>query len=116
VAVTGRAVYFTDFTGPFLYKLPLSTSGALPDGSAVTAIPLMGTDATDPLGTPQTANGIVSTANGKTLIIGDSNTAQIYRVDPGTGMSDRIVLDTPLTGFIDGIARSRLAAFARENL
>ena len=105
VAITRRAVYFTDFTGPFLYELPVSSNGALPDSGASNAIPLMGTDASDPLGTPQTANGIVSMANGKTLIIGDSRTAQIDKVDPKTGMSDRIILDTPLTGFLDGIVR-----------
>ncbi len=68
VAITKRAVYFTDFTGPFLYQLPLSSNGALPGSGATNAIPLMGNDANDPLGTPQTANAIVSMANGKTLI------------------------------------------------
>ena len=105
VAVTRRAVYFTDFTAPFLYELPLSKNGELPDSNAARSIPLMGNDANDPLGTPQTANGIVSVANDKLLIIGDSSTAQIYLVDPETGMCDRIILDTPLTGFIDGIVR-----------
>jgi hypothetical protein len=37
------------------------------------------------------------------VIIGDSTTAQIYRVDPATGHTDRIVVDPPLVGFIDGI-------------
>jgi sugar lactone lactonase YvrE len=105
LAIARRAVYFTDFTGPFLYQLPLSKNGDLPRSDAASAIPLIGSDATDELGTPQTANGIVLMADNKTLVIGDSSTAQIYRVDPKTGMSDRIILDTPLVGFIDGIIR-----------
>ena len=106
VATARRAVYFTDFTGPFLYELPLSRNGDVPRSTnAAKAIPLIGSDATDPLGTPQTANGIVLMADNKTLVIGDSSTAQIYRVDPKTGVSDRIILDTPLVGFIDGIVR-----------
>jgi hypothetical protein len=28
---------------------------------------------------------------------------QLYRVDPSTGRTDRIVMDKPLAGFIDGI-------------
>ena len=105
LAIAKRAVYFTDFTGPFLYQLPLSKNGDLPASDAAMSIPLIGSDATDPLGTPQTANGIVLMADNKTLVIGDSSTAQIYRVDPKTGISDRIILDTPLVGFIDGIIR-----------
>jgi outer membrane protein assembly factor BamB len=97
LAITREAVYFTDFTAPFLYRLPLSKNGRLPDGAASTPIPLNGDNG------PFTANGIVATPNGDTVIIGDSTTAQIYRVDPVTGHTDRIVVDPPLVGFIDGI-------------
>jgi len=103
LAITRDAVYFTDFTAPFLYRLPLAKNGRLPDAAAVQPIPLVGDNASDPLASPLTANGIVATPNGDTLIIGDSVTAQIYRVDPATGHSDRIVVDPQLTGFIDGI-------------
>jgi sugar lactone lactonase YvrE len=99
LAITREAVYFTDFTGPFLYRLPLSKNGRLPDGAAGTPIPLTSSNGDGPL----TANGIVATPNGDTLIIGDSRTASIYRVDPATGHSDRIIVDPPLVGFIDGI-------------
>jgi sugar lactone lactonase YvrE len=99
LAITRDAVYFTDFTGPFLYRLPLSRNGALPAGAdAATALPLSGNG-----NGPFTANGIVATPNGETLIIGDSFNAQIYRVDPTTGHADQIIVDPPLVGFIDGI-------------
>jgi sugar lactone lactonase YvrE len=103
LAITRDAVYFTDFSAPFLYRLPLSRNGRLPDAAAVLPIPLAGDNPSDPLASPMTANGIVATPNGDTLIIGDSRTASIYRVDPATGHSDRIVVDPPLVGFIDGI-------------
>lgn len=105
LVITREAVYFTDFTQPFLYRLPLSRNGRLPEGTdAATPLPLIGdfADDADADGFSQ-ANGIVATPNGKTLIVGNSANAQIYRVDPDSGDTDRIELDTPLTGFIDGI-------------
>lgn len=102
LAITREAVYFTDFTQPFLYRLPLSRNGRLPAGSASTPIPLSGDFVTDDAACCA-GNGIVATPNGDTLIVGNSNNAQIYRVDPATGDTDRIDVDPPLEGFIDGI-------------
>lgn len=110
VAITREAVYFTEYIGYFipgfgasLYRLPLDRNGRVPSGEEALPIPLIGDDADDPLSSPASANGIVATPNGDTLIIGDSTSAQIYRVDPLTGHSLRIIVDDPLTGFIDGI-------------
>jgi len=91
--------------GSALVESQLKCHWRMWQGGSVRPDPLIGSDATDPLGTPQTANGIVLMADNKTLVIGDSSTAQIYRVDPKTGVSDRIILDAPLVGFIDGIVR-----------
>lgn len=103
LAITRAAVYFTDFGQPFLYELPLSGNGRLPSGAdAATALPLTG-DFIDDDPSGGLGNGIVATPDGKTLIVGNSNNAQIYRVDPATGHTDRIVVDPPLTGFLDGI-------------
>lgn len=102
LAITRTGIYFTDFTQPFLYRLPLSRNGRLPPGSAVMALPLSGDfPADDP--DCCAGNGIVATPNGDTLIVGNSNIAQIYRVDPSTGQADRIEVNPPLVGFIDGI-------------
>lgn len=113
LAITRDAVYFTDFSGlngPLLYRLPLSSDGRLPQSEAILPIALTGDFSTDdqlgddPAMDPgYKANGIVATPNGKALIVGNSNNAQIYRVDAATGHSDRIVVDPPLVGFIDGI-------------
>jgi sugar lactone lactonase YvrE len=105
LAITRDAVYFTDFGQPFLHRLPLSRNGRLPAGTdASTALPLTGDfgDDHDAAGF-SLGNGIVATPNGEILIVGNSANAQIYRVDPATGHSDRIVVDPPLEGFLDGI-------------
>ena len=102
LVITTDAVFVTDFGQPYLYRLPLSANGRLPAATAVTAIPLSGDIVSDDPSCCK-GNGIVATPDGKTLIVGNSNNAQIYRVDPATGRTDRIVVDTPLVGFIDGI-------------
>jgi sugar lactone lactonase YvrE len=107
LAITKDAVYFTDSHQPFLYRLPLSKNGEIPtDPNAATAIPLtgdfvIGDEFYD--GFCCAANGIVATPNGKTLIVGNSSNSQILRVDPTTGHADQIIVDTPLSGFLDGI-------------
>jgi outer membrane protein assembly factor BamB len=104
LAITNDAVYFTDFNQPFLYKLPLSNNGGLPAADAAIAIPLTGDfPPTNDFG-EGTSNGIVATPDGKTLIIGSSFTAKLYRVDPDTGDAKEIMIDEPLDGFLDGIA------------
>jgi len=106
LTITKDAVYFTDSFRPVLYRLPLSENGGISlDSSGITEIPLPAEFELD-INSDFCCggNGIVSTPNGKTLIIGHSNLAQLYRVDPATGDVDPIVLDTPLAGFLDGFA------------
>lgn len=109
IAITRDAVYFTDFAQPYIYRLPLSRNGRIPGAEdAATAIPLTGDfEAGDNLWGVY-ANGIAATPNGKTLIIGNSGTSKIFRVDPTTGHADEILVDPPLVGlaeggFLDGI-------------
>jgi len=104
LTITNDAVYFTDSFRPVLYRLPLSSNGAIPlDPGAATEIPLppefLNTDPFCCAG-----NGIVSTPDGKTLIIGHSNLARLYRLDTASGDVEQIAVDGPLSGFLDGIA------------
>jgi len=106
LAITQDAIYFTDFWRPFIYRLPLSKNGRIPEAAdAAVAIPLTGDfEVGDVLFADAFANGIVATPDGKTLIIGNSGTSKIFRVDPATGHADEIIVDPPLSeGFIDGI-------------
>jgi hypothetical protein len=99
LAITGDAVYFTDFGQPYLYRLPLGKNGGLPAPGAVTAIPLSGEYGDG------VANGIVATPDGRTLIVGDPFRSKIFRVDPTTGHAREIVVQPPLLegGFLDAI-------------
>jgi sugar lactone lactonase YvrE len=103
LAITQDTVYFTDFYQPFLYSLPLSKNGRLPaDSNAATAIPLTGDfEVCDNLG-GIFANGIVATPDGDTLIVGHSGCSKIFKVDPGTGHADEIIVDPPLLGLMEG--------------
>jgi hypothetical protein len=104
IAITQDAVYFTDFGQPFIYSLPLSKNGRIPGAEdAATAIPLSEEFVVGVNEYGAFANGIVATPDGKTLIIGNSGTSKIFRVDPTTGYADEIIVDPPLVGFIDGI-------------
>lgn len=104
LTITKDAVYFTDSFRPVLYRLPLSKDGGIPlNPAAATEIPLPDVFINnDPFCC--TGNGIVSTPNGRTLIIGHSNLAQLYRFDTATGDVEQIAVDGLLTGFLDGIA------------
>jgi sugar lactone lactonase YvrE len=103
LTITRDAVYFTDSFQPVLYRLPLGRRGSVPEGAdAATTIPLPDEFInTDPFCCA--GNGIVSTPNGKTLIVGHSNLAKLYRVDTDSGEVNEIVVDPPLSGFLDGI-------------
>jgi sugar lactone lactonase YvrE len=104
LAITKRAVYFTDSQLPLLYRLPLSKNGKLPSADAITTIQLPDEFILDPENDPCCGgNGIVATPDGKTLIVGHSNLSRLYRVDPATGGVDEIEVNPPLSGFLDGI-------------
>jgi hypothetical protein len=103
LAITRDAVYFTDFGQPFLYRLPLSRNGRIPDNpDAAIAIPLTGDFESGDNLIGVYANGIVATPDGKWLIVGNSGSSKIFRVNPATGHSDEIMVDPPLLGLLDG--------------
>lgn len=103
IAVTQDAVYFTDFGQPYIYRLPLTKNGRIPeDASAATQIPLSGDFENGDNLLGSYANGIVATPDGKTLIIGNSGSSKIFKVNPTTGHSDEIIVSPPLAGLLDG--------------
>jgi sugar lactone lactonase YvrE len=90
VAITRQAAYFTDSFQKQYYRLPLGPQGALPDADEVQTISLG--DGFDFTPGEFNANGIVATANGKQLIIVNSNVGKLYRVNPLTGEASSINL------------------------
>jgi hypothetical protein len=85
--LTKDAVYYTDSMQPRLYKLSLGPRGQLP--STFETIPLSGDYVHQP---GFNLNGIEATADGKTLIAVQSATASLFKIDPATGVADRIEL------------------------
>jgi sugar lactone lactonase YvrE len=110
VTLTGRAAWFTDSTNPVLYKLAFGPHGALP--ATVTRIPLTG-DLVYTTGT--NANGIVTTPDGRGLIVVQSNTGGLFRVDPATGATTAVDLAGDALPNGDGLLLQGRTLFAVQN-
>ncbi|MFG2054372.1 SMP-30/gluconolactonase/LRE family protein [Micromonospora sp. NPDC048930] len=98
VVLTGEAAWFTDSNKPVLYRLPLDPSGALPPADGFTTLPLSG--AYQQVDTGVNLNGIARTPDGEALIVIQSNTGTLFRVDPATGVTT--VVDVPGHTFVNG--------------
>jgi sugar lactone lactonase YvrE len=85
VVVTRSAAYFTDSFRPFLYRIALGPQGQLPEPGTVEEIPLSGDFDFIPIPGTFNTNGIDATANGKSLLIVNSATGELYNVDPQSG-------------------------------
>jgi streptogramin lyase len=83
VIVTEDAAYVTDSASAQLIVIPLGEDGSLPAPSGAFSLPLTGDIVVDPAAF--NANGIVA-AKGWLLIV-QSNTGLIFRVDPETGVT-----------------------------
>jgi hypothetical protein len=89
LVVTRHAVYVTDSLVQQLVVLPLGPGGALPEQSAVDTLPLVGEIR---YVTGFNANGIVAARGGRVLILVQSATGFLFRVNPVTGEAHRIDL------------------------
>ena len=98
VAVTRDAVYVTDSGFPQLVVIPLGPDGSLPPPSAVTILPVVG----DMIQAPGiNLNGIVA-LNG-VLLVANSTTGKLFRVDPATGAADKLDLGGADLSYPDGL-------------
>jgi sugar lactone lactonase YvrE len=87
--LTKDAVYFTESQQPWFYRLPFGKKGALPADTEVQTVELSGDyEHQDGFN----LNGIEATSNGKTLIAVQSNTGSLFKIDPESGVADRIEL------------------------
>ena len=110
VVVTKRAAYFTDSLLQQLYVLPLGRNGSPRPGAEVRTVPITGDFAYT---TGFNANGIVST--GRWLIVVQTNTGKLFRVDPATGDSDEIDLGGATLMNGDGLLLRGRTLFAVQN-
>src|SRR4029450_3568319 len=96
VVLTRDFAWFTDSMQPQLYGVPLGPGGSPGDPADVVPLPLTG-DWVQAEGF--NANGIAETPNRKALLVVQSNTGFLFRVDPETGVATRVDLgDTLVTG------------------
>lgn len=99
--IVGRdAAWFTDSQRPVLYKLPLGRGGSLPAQSEVETLPLSG-DYQHTEGF--NGNGIAFTPDRRALIIVQSSTGFLFRVDPRTGVAQRMDIGEALMTNGDGL-------------
>jgi sugar lactone lactonase YvrE len=108
VILTGDAAWFTDSTNPVLYKLPLR-GGRLP--AAAVRLTLTGDLV---YGNGFNANGITPTPDGRGLLVVQSNTGGLFRVDQ-SGMTRRVDLHGESLPDGDGLLLRGRTLFAVQN-
>jgi sugar lactone lactonase YvrE len=87
VAVTRAGAYFTNSNRAAIYRVAIGRGGRL--GTTARTIPLTGAFQQQ---SGFNANGIEATANGRWLVIVQSNTGKLFRVNPSTGVTTEITL------------------------
>jgi outer membrane protein assembly factor BamB len=113
VAVTRDAVYVTDSFNPQLVVIPLPADGSLPGVNDATLLTVTGDFVQTTPGA--NLNGIV--AKNGALVVAQSNTGKLFRVDPATGTAEGVDLGgTPPLSNADGLElRGHLLFVVRNN-
>jgi hypothetical protein len=110
VVVTRTGAYFTDSQKAQLYRVPIGPGGRL--GASAQTIPLTGAFQ---LQSGFNANGIDATPNGRWLIIVQSNTGKLFRVNPTTGVTTEITLGGEAVPNGDGILLDGRTLYVVQN-
>jgi sugar lactone lactonase YvrE len=116
VTVAPDAAWFTDSARPQLYRLPLGADGA-PATSAST-LPITGDLQYDDNDNTFEVNGIASARGGRVLLVVQTRTGGLFRVDPSTGASTRVTLRgvRPQLMNADGILLDGRTLYVVQNL
>jgi sugar lactone lactonase YvrE len=88
VVLTDEAAYFTDTSNPTLYVAPLGRHGSLPNSAGFRPLPL--TTATPAALTG--LNGIAETPDRRALLVIQSSTGTLFRVNKSTGAATAVNL------------------------
>jgi outer membrane protein assembly factor BamB len=113
LVVTRNAVYVTDSKTQQLDVIPIRLDGGLVRQSRVRALPLSGDIAYVSGPNEFNANGIV--ARDGWLIIVQSNTGKLFRVNPRTGVARNINLHGASVSFGDGLELNRGTLYVVRN-
>ena len=115
VVVTEEAAFFTDSVNAVLYRVPLGRFGQLPAAEDVEAVPLTGDLAYDDDPATFEANGIETTPDRSALLVVQSGTGLLFRVDPGSGVTEQVDLGGELLVNGDGLTRQGRTLYAVQN-
>ncbi|MEJ3749032.1 superoxide dismutase [Actinomycetes bacterium KLBMP 9797] len=110
---TPDAAWATDSFVPVLYKLPFGPRRTLPSQADVARIPLGGDLAFE---AGFNVNGIVRTPDGEALLVVQSNTGLLFRVDPSTGVATKVDLGGDDLTFGDGMLREGRTLYVVQNV
>jgi sugar lactone lactonase YvrE len=113
VVLTGDAAWFTDSLRPVLYKVPLGPLGQLPAQAAVQTVPLTGAYVHVP--GAFNGNGIARTPDGRALLIVQTVTGLVFRVDPATGATTTVDLGGYVVTNGDGLLLVGHTLYAVQN-
>jgi sugar lactone lactonase YvrE len=113
VILTPDAAWFTDSFNPVLYKVPLGGSGRLPGPGEVVTVPLTGDVAFQE---GFNVNGISHTPDGTGLLVVQTNTGLLFRVDPATGVTTTVDLGGEVLPNGDGILLSGRTLYVVQNV
>jgi len=113
VVLAGRRVWFTDSMRARLYGLPLGRNGKLPKGSAVIKLPLKGQ--WHQVANNFNANGIERTPDRAALLVIQTATGFLFRVNPRTGNARRVDLGSTVLKNGDGMLRDRRTLYVVQN-
>ena len=112
VVLTRWGAWFTDSAQARLFLLPWGPRGTLPDADEVVTLPLGGEWVQ---GTGFGANGITTTPDNRALLVVNSATGLLYRVDPMTGAATEVDLGGLLLTNGDGLLRHGRILYAVQN-
>jgi streptogramin lyase len=100
VVLTRDGAWFTNSQSAELYLLPIGPSGELPDPDDIVTLPLTGEWVQQP---GFNANGIAETTDKKALLVIQTSTATLFRVDPDSGEATIVDLGGASLPFGDGL-------------
>lgn len=112
VVLTHDAAWFTDSQQAQLYKLPLGRGGALPEPDAIETLPLSGDWVQQP---GFNANGIAETPDHDALLVIQTATGTLFRVDPETGVATAVDLGGLVLTNGDGLLVVKRTLYVVQN-
>jgi sugar lactone lactonase YvrE len=114
VVLTGGGAYFTDSRSAVLFVVPLDLSGSLPPPDGFQRLELSGPDLVIVPGATN-LNGIAPTPDDQALLVIQSNTGRLFRVDPNSGATTLVDLGGESLPNGDGLLLDGETLYAVQN-